>query len=496
MANNPQTNPGFLGKFTVLKSASRELWITFAIKFLSFAAYSVTNLTLKRWLSTEFGYSDQKALAIVAAWSVTMTVGTLLVGSLTDVIGLRRTFFLGTWVCIVSRLVMVLAPTKWAALACGMFPLALGEALGTPVLVAAVRKYSNTAQRSISFSIAYTVMNVGSFAATFLYDWVRDMLGELGHFTLPAGGVTITTYRTLFLVSWGIELLMLPLLWCVRDGVEVTDEGIKFKPRQKRSAGGNFFGAVWRTIRESGASTFRLFAELFKQKGFYRLLAFLLLIAFLKLIFMQMYYVFPEFGIRVLGNGAPVGKLWGINSLLVIFLVPLVGALTQRFPAYAMVMAGGILSAASVFIMALPTAWFHSLASRPVSVWLGHHYFGLSGELNPWYAMIALFVVMLSIGEAFYSPRVYEYAAAIAPAGREASYGALSYVPFLVAKLLIGTFSGTLLALYCPEHGERHPQTMWLFVALTASVAPIGLFTLRKWIRVHEAGRSDAPTAG
>ena len=39
--------------------------------------------------------------------------------------------------------------------------------------------------------------------------------------------------------------------------------------------------------------------ELVKQSGFYRLLAFLMFIAFLKLIFMQMYYVFPTFGIRV-----------------------------------------------------------------------------------------------------------------------------------------------------------------------------------------------------
>jgi len=105
--------------------------------------------------------------------------------------------------------------------------------------------------------------------------------------------------------------------------------------------------------------------------------------------------------------------------------------------------------------------------------------------------MIALFVILLSVGEAFYSPRVYEYAAAIAPKGQEASYGALSYVPFLLGKLLIGTFSGMLLARYCPETGPRHSQTMWLLVALTSLIAPVGLVTLRRYIRVHEAGRDD-----
>jgi MFS family permease len=216
-----------------------------------------------------------------------------------------------------------------------------------------------------------------------------------------------------------------------------------------------------------------------------------MLIAFLKLIFMQMYYVYPKFGIRELGDGAPIGRLWAINSILIIFLVPFVGALTQRYSAYRMVTLGGVISAASVFIMALPTAWFEPMASGRLGHWLGHGYLGLHGEVHPYYVMIALFVALLSVGEAFYSPRVYEYAAAIAPKGQEASYGALSYVPFLLAKLLIGTFSGMLLARYCPEHGVRHSGTLWLAVALTATVAPAGLIALRSYIRVHEAGRAD-----
>ncbi len=491
MAEIRRQSQGFLAKFTVLQGAQRELWIALVAKFLNFAAYAVTNLTLKRWLSTEFGYSDQQALGIVAAWSLTMTVVTLLVGSLTDAIGLRKAFFLGVWVCLVARGVMVCASVKWVALAFGLFPLAVGEALGTPVLVAAIRRYSTTKQRSISFSFSYMMMNVGSFAAAFLFDWVRQGLGEQGHLTLPLAGTTITTYRTLFLVSWGIELLLLPLLWFVRRGAEATDDGVIFTPERPRAAGMSLWRSFFTTLRDSARDTVRLFAGLLKQDGFYRLLIFLMLIAFLKLIFMQMYYVFPEFGIRVLGDGAPVGRLWAINSLIVIFLVPVVGALTQRFPAYDMVTLGGILSAASVFIMALPTAWFQVLADGAFGNWIGHHYLGLTGTVHPYYVMITLYVIVLSVGEAFYSPRVYEYASAIAPKGQEASYAALSYIPFLLAKLLIGTFSGVLLATYCPAVGERHSETMWLFVALTATVAPVGLITLRRFIRVPEAGRTQ-----
>jgi hypothetical protein len=120
--------------------------------------------------------------------------------------------------------------------------------------------------------------------------------------------------------------------------------------------------------------------------------------------------------------------------------------------------------------------------------WLGHDYLGLEGNIHPYYIMAALYLAVFSIGEAFYSPRVYEYAAAIAPKGQEASYGALAYLPFLVGKLLIGT-AGWLLAAFCPEQGPRHPGILWLIFALAASVAPIGLLIGRSYIRVPEAGR-------
>ena len=46
---------GFLAKFTVLKGAERELWLTFLIKLLIISAYSITNKTLILWLSSDLG---------------------------------------------------------------------------------------------------------------------------------------------------------------------------------------------------------------------------------------------------------------------------------------------------------------------------------------------------------------------------------------------------------------------------------------------------------
>ncbi|HKP92954.1 MAG TPA: MFS transporter, partial [Chthoniobacterales bacterium] len=199
----------FVGKFTVILGARRELWLTFVLKFLIYVAYSVTNKTMVLWLSKDLGFSDQAAGAIVGwGWAPAMTVFTLLAGSLTDAIGLKRTFYLGVAICTVARTVMVVTTIPWLALLCGVLPLAIGEALGTPVLLAATRRYSTTAQRSMSFSIIYMVMNVGYLAAGYIFDFVRRLNAPFTIF-----GFALTTHQKLFLVSLAIEIVIFPAIY-------------------------------------------------------------------------------------------------------------------------------------------------------------------------------------------------------------------------------------------------------------------------------------------
>ena len=462
---------GFIAKFTVLKGAQRELWLTFLIKFLIYTAYSVTNKTMVLWLSKDLGFSDQAAGALVGwVWAPAMTVFTLLAGSLTDAIGLRRTFFLGVTICTFARSVMIGTTIPWLALLCGVLPLAIGEALGTPVLLAATRVYSTTQQRSIAFSIIYAIMNVGYLVAGVVFDFIRRSDFHPSFF-----GFAPTPHQQLFMVSLVLEIVLFPTIYFLRS-------------RQERQR--NTHPTMLATVRASAAETIDLFKRLLGQSAFFRLLVFFLLIGFLKAIFLQMDYVFPKFGDRELGLNAPVGKIAGINSIIIIFLAPVVGALTQKFSAYRMVVFGGAICAAGVFVMALPTLWFEPLANGAFGDWLGHGYLRLHGAIHPYYVMSALYLTVFSVGEAFYSPRVYEYAAAIAPKGQEASYGALAYIPFLIGKVLVGT-SGWLLAMFCPATGPRRSDLMWLIFACAASVAPIGLLLFRSYIRVPEAGREQ-----
>jgi MFS family permease len=469
----------------------RELWLVFGYIVLSNLAYAMVNLTLTLWLSSDLGYGDVKAGVFVSSWSALLTLSIVMVGSLTDALGLRKTFLVGMFLCLFARAVMVFSTSATLAISLGMVVLAVGEAMGAPVTIAALRRYTTTAQRSIAYSIFYAIMNAGFFVAGYLFDFVRARLGgDAGRCTLPWLGIEVSTYRMIFLVSAGIYVPAFVIIYFwLREGAEATEEGVKIAPLAPKAAGGGVCSAFGRTIRDTASTTFRIFTGLWKQAGFYKFLGFLTLCAFVKMIFVHMNYTFPKFGIRELGDGAPIGKLWGLNPILIVFLAPLVGVLTQRISAYRMAVWGSLVAAGSVLIMAMPPRWFEPLADGWAGHCIAHIWLGLKGPVNPWYVMIFLFTIFLSIGEAIYSPRLYEYAAAIAPKGQEASYMALSQVPMFLAKIGIASFSGVLLANFCPASGPRHSGTLWLIIAASTMIAPAGLFLLQRFIRVHEAGR-------
>ena len=484
----------FLGRFLVLKGAVRELWVVFGVKVLTIVAYGLVNSTLVLWLSADIGLSDVQAGFVVAAWSTAMTFCLVMVGSLVDAVGIRRAFLLGLGLCVAARAFMPFSVSLGPVLLLGLLPLAVGEALQTPVLVAAVKRFSTTRQRSMAFSVYYAMMNVGFALAGWSFDKVRSGLGEYGRYEIPLLGLGLSTYQTIILIGCLCTIPNVLLAYFgLRPGVEVTDEGVVVKPEQSRYPGEAIFKKIWLSCRDALKDWARIFGGLWSQPAFYRFLLFLTLVVGVRLILYHMYYTFPKFAIRELGPGAPVGRLFlVINPVLIVILAPVVGALTQKVSAYKAVVIGSFIAASSVFLLAVPPEVFKPLADGWLGELIARRWLSVKdAAVNPYYVSIALMAVVYSVGEAFWSPRLYEYPAAIAPKGQEASYMSLSMLPYFVAKFFAGGLSGFLLRAYCPAQGPRDSGTMWLIVGLMALATPLGLILLRSRIQVHEAGRPD-----
>lgn len=489
----PSRFRSFLQTFASLRTAPRELWVIYAAYVLENIAYGLgASAVLSLWMSSDLGFSDKRAGTLIAAYSTVVTLATVLVGSLTDAVGIRRTFLLGFWVCLISRVVMMAARLPVIAVTFGLFPLAVGLALMGPVMTAAMRRYSSTSQRTLVFSLYYALMNLGYFIAGYLFDAIRNMLGEKGSWVVPVWGQPLSTYRVLIFGSALFTIPGLIIAWLfLRNGIEVTDQGVTILPRAKAADPKlKPIKALVETVRETAVKTGRIFVSLWKEPALYRFLVFMLLVVGVKLIGYHMAFTFPKFSLRELGEGAPIGRLYSVlNSAMIILLVPICGALSGRFTAYRMVITGTLISASSVFFLAIPVHWFKPLADGWLGDLIAHRWLNISGEVNPWYISIFLFVVILSIGEVLWSPRLYEYAAAIAPKGQEASYMALSVLPYFGAKFVVGTMSGFLLAHYCPAEGPRNSAGMWFVIGCMAMITPVGTFLLRRYIQAPEAGR-------
>ena len=91
-------------------------------------------------------------------------------------------------------------------------------------------------------------------------------------------------------------------------------------------------------------------------------------------------------------------------------------------------------------------------------------------------------ILVLTIGEALWSPRLYEYNLSVAPKGRESTYISLAALPYFLAKLVVGPSAGALLPLFVPEHGARNPAALWAIIGGVTMIGPIGILLTRNWI--------------
>ncbi len=486
-----------VGMFSLVKlrGAPKEMGVTFGLKLLSVTAYKILNFMLSMWLIKDLGFDESWSGGIIMTWGLFMTLATLVSGSLTDAIGLRKTLFLGVSICVITRLVMVVTSSKVVALACGLFPLAIGEALCTPVLVAAMRLYSKPSQRTVAFSLFYGLMNFGFMFGYFISDGVTGQLEEGQQVMLPVVSEPLSVYSLLIFVSMGVDLLMIPLISFLKPGVRMTETGFVALPSHDHvfPEGLGPVGRVGMTIRNAASDTVETLVGLFRSNGFSKLLVFLLMIGLLKIVFNLMDYVLNPFVAREIGEAAvsKVGRLNSTNSIMILVLAPLVGIMTRKYASYTMVILGGFITASSFVFMCLPVSAFEGLASGWLGKGIGNGYLKIAGEVHPYFVMIFLWQVVFSVGEAFYSPRVYEYAASIAPPGQEASYSSLSYVPLLIGKISTGFAFSFLLDRYCPESGPRNSSMMWLIIGLMVLLAPVGLLALKRFIRVKEMDREE-----
>ena len=438
--------------FRSLQGSPSELWKAYTLKFLDSYSYFSFSLIFTLFLSTDFGFSDVEAGTIYGAWGALITIYGLLAGFIIDNLGVASSLRVGFFLSLLARVFIFYTTSRMVLLfnVCVLLP--MGNCLGIPVLTTGIRRYTNEENRGFAFGLFYVIMNVAALlsgpvvdACTIIYDEEKD--DGAGRALVEEYSWTLSGYR-LVILSGIIANIVAVIVTCSVREIKIqasvsqhddesqasTTNVSEFKPLR---------GNAWSILKET-----------FESKRFWRFLVVCLITLNVRMIFRHLDATFPKYMVREFGERVPKGTIYSINPALIIILVPLVTAATSKIDPLLMIHHGSYISAASVFFLVASTSIWSSIA----------------------------FVIILSIGEAVWSPRLYDYTMSVSKEGREGTYGALASAPLFLAKLPVGFMSGYLLKNYCPEEGPRKGKTMWLIIALTTAVSPILMTLFWKYI--------------
>ena len=423
----------------------RDIWIIYLATLLEYLGISSFLPTLPLWLSGDHGMNDKDASWWASAFSMLVTLFMFFVGGLADTFGVRRMLIVSFVLAAVTRLGMSTAGTQTTAIA-SLLAFGFAYATTSPVLQTAVQRASTTRTRAFAFSLWYVSFNVAGAIVGPMIDLIRGKFidpstQKLAPRTmdLPVLGTqAVSAHAVILAMGFFFAAVAAVVVLFLSKDFEHATEG---PPTAKKT------------------NPLDAFKEVLRDKLFWRFMVMLVLLSLVRMMFQHMHFTWPKYVSREQGDAFPMGTVWSINSMAIIVLAPLGTALTRNFKPFQVLLVGAAISSLSPFVLVFGSSMAHQLA------------------------MIAV----LTVGEALWSPRLYEYNVSIAPRGREATYVSLASLPYFLAKFFVGPTSGYLLATYCPAEGPRQPAILWGVIGLSTVIGPIGIWLLRGWIQQKEA---------
>ncbi|GEM_PF-171353 len=492
-----------------LRGSPRELYILFFTKLTEYSAYGAAQLTFMFYLREDLGLSDIGAGTYYSTWSTIVTATTMIVGAVCDTIGVKKTLIIGSVLLLISRVVMPFADNIWVVSLLGFIPLGIGVAITGPVLSVGIKRFTTIEGAALGFGLFYTLMNVGWAIGAKLFDVIRINMGEMGRVDFL--GDSLSTWQVLFGIGFFINLPdLLAILW-MRDGVEMTEHGIKFPEKKIKGEGaddgassGSLLTRSLASMKAGAIGSVKVFSDNFVQRAFWVFILLIGITVFTRLTFFHFHITWPSYGIRYFGQGSLVGNVFGVlNPLIIIFLVPVIAYLTRKVRSYWLLLVGTIISVVSVVFVVLPPEIYSGLTDTWFGIVVFERWLEVPvGNRDPYYLSMVFFVIAFSIGEAIWSPRLMQFTAEIAPPGREGSYISLAYLPYFGAKFIVGPMAGVLLTSYAPEFGVDgiygyYPdhQMIWWWIGGCAALTPLGLLGFRKLYHLAETRAAEAAQA-
>jgi len=409
---------------TALWQAPRDLWITLSIKFCEGIAMFSAMYILVKYLTDGLGYTDVNAGWLFALCNGLQFPLGLGFSPFIDMFGFRRLCIVGGAILLLARGILLFSTSWWVVGLTLVTLYPLGTALLFPAMVIGVKRYSNDVSMPYAFGLFYMLVNVASLIVAGSIFMVRTMEGDI--------------YNAALLVGCGASAISFSLSLFLRD-LQVDD------------------GSDLAAASPPSAGAYEIITDALRSPVFWRFLAVIFSFVMVRMVFGHLKSTVPKWMTREFGEATPYELYIGLNAALIIILVPICTRASEMFQlnTSSALLVGAVISGFSPF-------W---LAFFPPSLMI-----------------VVLFIATFSIGEAMWSPRLYEYTVSVPKEGREGLYAAFGSAPLYLAKFLAGVSSGYLLHDYCPRQDYCSTRKLWLIIACSTAVTPVILGLGRNYI--------------
>lgn len=445
----------------------KEFWLVNAIQFFDGLSYFSVIIIISMFLTDNVGFSDYDAGVWQGIFFLFITAFMFTVGSICDVIGDKKSFLFANLLLMISRLGMGISPEilEGTALkyliAALLFIMALGTAMLVTITSTALRHFTRPENRGKGFNLYYLIMNVGAAIAGFgVCDGFRNALGPV------KGNLAIFTFG--FVMS---AVCFLCAYFINEDNQEEKDE---------------------ETSGENAKTPLKIFAEVWKEKAFQKLVLFLCLTLGVRLVFTHQTMVMPKYYLRTMFADFQLGAVNSLNPIIITVGLALTMNFINKFSIVKLLVLGMSVSALSLLFLAFPGRWFMVIP-------------GISNLDQAYRFVIVAQIFVFAVGELIFSPRFTEYVASVAPKDKVASYMGLSALPMFIARPINGFVSGLLIANLCYdgvkakiETGNigylESPEFMWMIYFGLAIVSPIAVIALKKMLTQENAPAETTTT--
>jgi len=496
--------------FIALARAPKALWGINVPYILEGLVYFGILTILGKFGSENVGLTDPQSGWVYGGVTGGITFAMLLLGGVTDKIGVRLSLILALSFMMLGRFIVAISGSVdlgqglWSpmfiTMSGGLLLMVTAYGLYQPAAYAGVKRFTNPQTSAVAYALIYGLMNLGAFLSGFISSNTRHFFESV----FPPNGLT-----AVFWVYTGITGLavLTTFILLTRKNDQAAAERVL---RETAEMGGTaektpvvasvskinntmlylfslglavilfFYFLMVGKNTENGSGVlhdhtlYLSLCILFLILGIWeflrhrpdhafrdrRFVFFIFILIPVQTLFAHNWLTLPYYLDRAF-TGTIVSEYFevfsNLNPILIFFLAPLIAAMTTKSDVYKMMIYG-------TFVMAAPT--FLLIIGPNVYVLLSY-------------------ILLMTIGEAMWQPRFLQWIAEIAPEGKTGAYMGIGQLPWFLTKVLTSLYSGYFVANYIPRPEDGLPlrtEQMWLYYAFIAILSPIALIVAKGWM--------------